>query len=212
MGNRFVMTAEQLKKYDFILLLDKSGSMGTKDCAGGSMTRWDAAKETTIALARKCMQFDDNGITVVPFASKFKKYENVDGGDAIIEKIFTENEPNGSTDTAAVVKDVIDEYLATKGSATCKPIIVICVTDGVPDDEAKLVKVIVDATKKISTREEIGLLFVQIGTDQHAHSFLKRLDDNMTNEGAALDIVSAITKDEMEDISLTDAIIQSLTA
>jgi hypothetical protein len=158
------------------------------------------------------VEFDSNGITVVPFAKSFKKYENVDGGVDLINKIFTENEPNGSTDTAGVVKDVIDEYLATKGTETCKPVIIICVTDGVPDDESALVKVIVNATKKIATREEIGLLFVQVGNDAHAHEFLKRLDDNMTNEGAALDIVSAITMDEMENISLTDAIINSLTA
>lgn len=211
-GNQInYMTAEQLKQYDFILLLDKSGSMSTKDCAGGK-SRWDSAQETTIALARKCVEFDSNGITVVPFAGKFKKYENVDGGDELIQKIFSENEPSGGTNTAAAVKDVIDEYIATKGTPECKPIIIICVTDGLPDDEPALVNTIVAATKQIAAREEIGLLFVQIGKDTHAHAFLKRLDDNMTSEGAALDIVSAITMDDLEDITLTDAIIQSLTA
>lgn len=205
------MTQDQLKQYDFILLLDKSGSMSSKDCPGGK-SRWAYAQETTMALARKCMDYDSNGITVVPFAGNFRKYENVDGGDAIIEKIFKENEPSGSTNTASVVKDVIDEYLATKGTPTCKPIIVICVTDGLPDDESALVRVIVDTTKKIATREEVGLLFVQIGRDEHAHAFLKRLDDNMTSEGAALDIVSSITMDDLENITLTEAIMQSLTA
>ncbi len=182
--------------------------MGTTDCGGKS--RWQAAQEATLALARKCVEFDSNGITVIPFAGKFKKYENVDGGEAKVQQIFDENEPNGSTDTAAVVKDVLDEYLASKGTANCKPIIVLCITDGVPDNEAALASVIVDATKKIDSDDEIGISFIQVGKDQHAHDFLKRLDDNLVNEGAKFDIVDTITMADMENMSLTDVLINSL--
>lgn len=205
------MTTEQLKNYDYILLLDKSGSMGERDCPGNK-TRWETAQEATIALARKCMEYDDNGITVIPFANTFKKYENVDGGDEIIKRIFQENEPNGGTNTAGVLKDVLDEYIASKGTASCKPVIVICITDGVPNDEKALVSVIVEASKKIQDENEIGLQFVQVGTDAHAHAFLKRLDDNMTSEGAQFDIVNTVTMDEMENMSLSDVLINALIA
>lgn len=204
------MTTDQLKKYDFIVLVDKSGSMSTADCPGGK-SRWDYAQENVLAIARECQKYDDNGITVGVFANKLKLYENVTDGAGMLEKIFAENQPGGSTDTAAALDHVIQEYLATKSTATCKHIIVVIITDGIPDDEKALVKVIVDATKKISTREEIGLEFIQIGKDQHAHEFLDRLDNNMTKEGAALDIVNAVTADDLGDQLISDVLIKSLT-
>lgn len=204
------MTTEELKKYDFIVLVDKSGSMSTADCPGGK-SRWDYAQENVLAIARECQKYDDNGITVGTFANKLKLYENVTDGSGMLAKIFSENQPGGSTDTAGALDQVIQEYLATKGSPNCKPIIVVVITDGTPDDEAALVKVIVNATKKIATREEIGLEFVQIGKDAHAHAFLERLDNNLTAEGAKLDIVNAVTADDLGDKLISDVLIASLT-
>lgn len=200
------MTTEQLKKYDFIVLVDKSGSMSTNDCPGGK-SRWDYAQENVLAIARECQKYDDNGITVGVFANKLKLYENVTDGAGMLEKIFSENQPGGSTDTAGAVDHVIQEYLSSKG----KPIIVVVITDGVPDDEATLVKVIVNATKKIDSREEIGLEFVQIGQDSHAHAFLDRLDNHLTQEGAKLDIVNTVTADDLGDKLISDVLIASLT-
>lgn len=200
------MTTEELKKYDFIVLVDKSGSMSTPDCPGGK-TRWDYAQENVLAIARECQKYDDNGITVGVFANKLKLYENVTDGAGLLEKIFSENQPGGSTDTAGALDQIIQEYLGSKA----KPIIVVVITDGVPDSEQDLIKVIVNATKKISTREEIGLEFVQIGKDSHAHAFLDRLDNNLTKEGAILDIVNTVTADDLGDKLISDVLIASLT-
>jgi uncharacterized protein with von Willebrand factor type A (vWA) domain len=204
------MTTEELKKYDFIVLVDKSGSMSEEDCPGGK-SRWDYAQENVLAIAKQCEKYDDNGITVGVFSNKLKLYENVTDGSGLLKKIFSENQPGGTTDTAGALSHVIEEYLATKGTATCKPIIVVIITDGIPDDEPGLVRVIVNTTKKISTREEIGLEFIQIGTDKHAHAFLDRLDNNMTQEGATLDIVNAVTAEDLGDKLISDVLIASLT-
>ena len=204
------MTNEQLKGYDFILLLDKSGSMGTKDCPGGK-SRWEYAQETTVALARKCCEFDADGITVIPFASHFKEYVNIQGGDEKTAQIFKENEPAGSTDTAKVLQHVLHTYFAKKGQSDSKPIIVLCVTDGEPNDQNAVVNTIIDATKKMDTDEEIGISFVQIGNDPGATRFLKMLDDGLVEKGAKFDIVDTKTTDEIEDMPLADVLIQALT-
>jgi uncharacterized protein with von Willebrand factor type A (vWA) domain len=204
------MNTEDLKKYDFIVLVDKSGSMSETDCPGGK-SRWDYAQENVLAIARECMKYDSNGITVGVFNNKHKLYENVTDGNDMLKKIFQENSPGGGTDTAGAVKFVIDEYLDTRGKTGSKPIVCIVITDGIPEDEPALVKVIVDATKKIDTREEIGLEFVQIGKDEHAKAFLHRLDDNLTKEGAKLDIVNATTCDDLGDEPIVDILIASLT-
>lgn len=204
------MNTEQLKKYDFVVLVDKSGSMSTNDCPGGK-TRWAYAQENTLAIARKCMEYDDNGITVGLFANGLKLYENVTDGAGLLDKIFSENEPGGSTDTAKAVDTVIQEYLTAKAAGTAKPIIVVIMTDGRPDDEPALINVIVNATKRISAREEIGLEFIQIGSDKHAHEFLKKLDDDLGKEGAVLDIVNTVTCEDLGNELISDVLIKSLT-
>ena len=75
---------------DYTLIIDKSGSMSTPDQVGGR-SRWKIAEESTIALARKCEEFDPDGITVYVFSGKFKRYENVTA--AKVAQIFQENDP-----------------------------------------------------------------------------------------------------------------------
>ncbi|CAN5369681.1 hypothetical protein BH11BAC1_BH11BAC1_28050 [soil metagenome] len=204
------MTNEELKKYDFILLLDKSGSMATPDCANGT-TRWAAAKEATIALARKCAEFDSDGITVIPFAGSFKAYDNITDGPDQVNKIFSENEPNGSTDTAKVIKHVTDAYFSRKKAGNAKPIIVLVITDGTPDSKSALAQVIVDATKQIDKDEEIGISFIQVGKDPGASEFLKMLDDDLVKQGAKFDIVDTKTMDEVGEMPLADVLVAALT-
>jgi len=201
------MNTEELKKYDFIVLVDKSGSMAETDCPGGK-SRWDYAQENVLAIARECMKYDDNGITVGVFANSLKLYENVKDGAAELKKIFSENGPGGSTDTAGALKKVINEYL---NSDRKKPIIVVTITDGHPDDAAAVKKVIVDTTKAISAREEVGLEFIQVGKDPGAKEFLNDLDNNMAKEGAKLDIVNCVDCDELGNQLISDVLIKSLT-
>lgn len=198
------MTNEELKKYDIVLLLDKSGSMGTKDQSGGR-SRWSAAEELSLAVARKCMEFDQDGITVIPFAGTFKKYENVTDESAIA-RIFTENEPNGGTNTHAVLESVFADYFKDR----TKPVIVLCVTDGEPNDKKAVASCIVEATKKMERDEEIGISFIQIGSDPNATKFLKELDDDLVGLGAKFDIVDTKTSEEMENMTITEAVLAAL--
>jgi hypothetical protein len=59
--------------------------MSVTDQPGG-MSRWQAAQESTLAIARKCEQLDPDGITVYLFSSRFKRYDNVTSSK--VEEIF----------------------------------------------------------------------------------------------------------------------------
>lgn len=207
------MTKEELMKYDFIVLIDKSGSMVTPDCPGGK-SRWAYAQELTMALAAKCAEYDQDGATVGFFAKSVKLYSNITGAVEQVQKIFAENEPSGSTDTALAVKTVLDQYFASKAAgnveAPAKPIILIVVTDGQPDSKEDLKKVIIDATLKMDADEEIGISFFQIGEDQNATKFLRELDDELVPQGAKFDIVDTKTTDELDNMTLTEALIAAL--
>lgn len=202
--------SEALKNRDFVLVLDKSGSMGDRDCPGGK-SRWESAQESTEAIANKVSTYDPDGITVIPFAGTFKAYENTT--PAKVKDIFTENEPMGGTILGPVLKSVFSNYLSRKKAGTVKANgeILVVVTDGAPQDEAEVAKEIVSFTKSLENGDgEYGIQFIQVGKDGGAAQFLRRLDDDLVKQGAKFDIVDTKTMDELENVGLTEALLASL--
>ncbi|MBN3947103.1 MAG: VWA domain-containing protein [Nostoc sp.] len=198
-----------LENRDYTLIIDKSGSMATQDQKGGR-SRWVAAQESTLALASKCEQFDPDGITIYIFAGKFKRYENVTSSK--VAQIFRENDPSGTTDLAGVLKHATDDYLQRKADRQTKPNgeIILVITDGEPDDRKAVMKVIIEASRRIDRDEELAISFIQVGTDQQATRFLKVLDDELQSAGAKFDICDTITMEDMEDLSLSEVLLNAI--
>ncbi|MDP5337461.1 MAG: VWA domain-containing protein [Nodularia sp. (in: cyanobacteria)] len=199
-----------LENRDYTLIIDKSGSMATPDQKGGR-SRWVSAQESTLALASKCEQFDPDGITVYLFSGRFKRYDNVTA--AKVTQIFKENDPSGSTDLAGVLKHATDDYFQRKNASQTKPNgeIILVVTDGEPDDRKAVMKVIIEASRRMDNDEELGISFIQVGTDAQATRFLKVLDDDLQGAGAKFDICDTITMDDMEDLSLSEVLLNAIT-
>ncbi|MBD2691724.1 vWA domain-containing protein [Anabaena catenula] len=195
---------------DYTLILDKSGSMSTPDQAGGR-SRWDIAQESTLALARKCEQFDPDGLTVYVFSGRFKRYENVTSSK--VTQIFQENDPAGTTNLASVLQDALNNYFQRKASGQTKPNgeTILVITDGEPDDRKAVFEVIIQATRQMDRDEELALTIIQVGTDPQATKFLKALDDQLQGVGAKFDICDTITLDDLEDMSLADVLMNAIT-
>ena len=195
---------------DYTLIIDKSGSMSTPDQVGGR-TRWEIAQESTIALARKCEQFDPDGITVYVFSGKFKRYDDVTS--AKVSQIFQENDPAGTTNLAGVLQDALNNYFQRKAAGNTKPNgeTILVITDGEPDDRKAVFEVIIQATRQMEKDEELGISMIQVGSDAQATKFLKALDDQLQGVGAKFDICDTITLDDLEDMSLTDVLMNAIT-
>jgi von Willebrand factor type A domain len=195
---------------DYTLIIDKSGSMSTPDQAGGR-SRWEIAQESTLALARKCEQYDPDGITVYVFAGKFKRYDDVTS--AKVTQIFQENDPAGTTNLAAVLQDATNNYFQRKAAGKSKPNgeTILVITDGEPDDRKAVFEVIISATRQMDRDEELAISMIQVGSDAQATKFLKALDDQLQGVGAKFDICDAITLDDMEDMSLADILMNAIT-
>lgn len=199
-----------LENRDYVMVIDKSGSMNEMDCPGGK-SRWDSCRETTEAVANKLQQWDPDGITVIPFAGSFKIYPNTT--PAKVKDVFKENEPLGGTILAPVLKAVFADYIARKKAGTTKANgeILVVVTDGQPSDECEVAKEIVNFTKTLDNGDgEYGIQFLQVGKDAGAAKFLKKLDDDLVSQGAKFDIVDTKTMEELENIGLTEALMASL--
>ncbi|MBD2152412.1 VWA domain-containing protein [Pseudanabaena sp. FACHB-1277] len=198
-----------LDKRDYTLIIDKSGSMSTTD-SGTNKSRWETIKESTLALARKCDQIDPDGITVYLFSGKFKRYDNVSA--AKVEQIFQENEPMGGTNLTAVLQDALNNFFQRKKAGEVKTgETILIITDGEPDDRRSVFEVIIEATKRMTTDEELALSFIQVGRDRNATDFLKALDDKLQSIGAAFDIVDTVTVSDMEDMTISEVLLSAIS-
>jgi uncharacterized protein with von Willebrand factor type A (vWA) domain len=197
-----------LDQRDYTLIIDKSGSMSTID-AKSQKSRWELVQESTLALARKCDQLDPDGITVYTFSSKFKRYDNVNASK--VEQIFQENEPVGGTNLTAVLQDAINLFFQRKkANQTQVGETILIITDGEPNERRSVFEVIIEATKKLDADEELALSFIQIGEDPGATKFLKTLDEQLMGVGAKFDIVDTVTFEEMEDLTLTEVLLNAI--
>lgn len=182
-----------LTEYDFIVVVDASGSMSTPDVKGRS--RWVAVQETAEQFTRDLAAIDSDGIGLVIFNGQ--AVQSFDGVDATkLTEAFAATGPRSSTPLA----EALTEALKLAGKSDKKDFIIVF-TDGVPDDKAAAAKVIIDAANRQETDDALTILFVQVGGDAAATAYLRELDDNL--KGAKFDIVDAKTVSEAEAFATT---------
>lgn len=203
------MTDSIVEERDYTLIIDKSGSMSTQDQPGG-ISRWETVQESTLAVARKCEEFDPDGITVYLFSSRFRRYDNVTSDK--VAQIFQENDPMGRTDLAGVLKDATDNYFQRKAAGQTKlnGETILVITDGEPDNRKDVMKVIIEASRQIDRDEELAISLIQVGKDAMATRFLKALDDDLQGAGAKFDIVDTVTLDDMENMTLAEVLLNAI--
>jgi Mg-chelatase subunit ChlD len=191
-----------LSEYDFIVVVDKSGSMGEEDMNGRS--RWEHMQETAVAFTRDICKIDSDGIGVVLFSgASIVVEDNCDVSK--IKDIFAANRPGGSTP----LHSALTEALKLAGKSSKKDFVIVF-TDGVPDDGAKAADVIRRQANSQETDDACTILFVQVGHDAGASKYLKSLDDDL--KGAKFDIVDAKTIDEAEKFTSTAELVLAAIA
>lgn len=191
-----------LSEYDFIAVVDASGSMATEDMSGGR-SRWKAMQETAEQFCRDLSKIDSDGIGLVVFSGA-----SVDSYDGVstdkVTEVFRTRSPRSSTPLA----EALTAALKLAGKSDKKDFIIVF-TDGVPDDQDAAAKVIRDASNKQETDDALTILFVQVGKDAGAAAYLKGLDDNL--KGCKFDICDAVTMEEAEKFATTaDLIVKAI--
>ncbi|MBS2010980.1 MAG: VWA domain-containing protein [Cyanobacteria bacterium SZAS TMP-1] len=187
---------------DVAIAVDTSGTMRIADAIKGSpLTRLEATKENAVALAAELEKHDPDGITVARFASKVRIYDGVT--ESKVEEIFLEFRPMGNTNTKEALEQLIKLFLGKRAAAgaAAKAACIIVFTDGEPDDKVGVAQVIIDATKQIKSRTELGILFVQVGEDPGATAYLAKLNNDLESAGALYDIVAVCKLGDLEDVS-----------
>lgn len=193
----------KLGEFDFICVVDASGSMDDTVKAGSTRTRWQAVQESAEQFARDVGKFDSDGIDVVIFGgSNVTSHTGVTADK--VKEVFATRSPRGSTPLA----QALTEALKLAGKSDKKDFIVVF-TDGVPDSREAAAEVIINAANSQETDDALTILFVQVGDDRSATAYLQELDDNL--KGAKFDIVDAKTVDEVDAFpGTTDLILAAI--
>jgi hypothetical protein len=201
--------ASIIENRDYTLIIDKSSSMATSDEPNGK-TRWEIAQESTLALAKECEKIDPDGITIYLFSSRFRRYDNVTS--AKVSQIYAENEPMGKTELATVLQDGLDNYFQRKAAGETQENgeTFLVITDGEPNDHKAVIRTIIDAANRIDRDEELAISLIQVGHDKKATVFFKALDDQLQDAGAKFDIVDTITVDDMQNVTLTEVLLNAI--
>lgn len=182
------------KEFDYILLVDQSGSMGNPSDKMEGKTRWEEAQEFTEGFARFAEKHDDDGITLIKFNSSATVYDGVTADK--VHELFTKNQPNGSTNLAAALSEVVK-----KKNASAKKVIAVVITDGTPDSQSAVEQVIVNASNALAKDEDLSFQFIQIGNDPGAAKFLEHLDNELTGK-AKFDIVNTLSRVDAESLTV----------
>ena len=191
-----------LSEYDFHVVLDASGSMAETDMPGGK-SRWNAMQESVLAFTREIEAIDTDGIGIVVFSSAGISEDAAANADKV-KDIFANRSPRGGTPMAEALRRAV----AMAGRSPKKDFVLV-ITDGVPDEPARVIDVIKEAAAKQETDDSLTICFVQVGHDSSATKYLQGLDDSI--KGIKFDIVDAITFEEAEKFpTIADLVIKAI--
>lgn len=192
---KFLLTAKAHLTRDYVLLIDRSGSM--------SGSRWQEAEMAIKHFAPYVCKFDPDGICLYFFDHEFTKVDNVKSAQDVAT-LFHMYKPRGSTNLALALHAAFADHFAGSRGATT----ILVVTDGAPDSESEVKRVIVKASRSLNEDAELSVSFIQIGKDASASKFLKTLDDDLSD--APFDIVDTVTADDVRNMSFNELIARSI--
>lgn len=224
-----VLTAQDvavLRTRDVVLLIDKSGSMETRDCPApnpgllpfilrgqvgteGNLSRWDWCRLETARLSEQTAGIFQKGIAIVPFDSRYNVYPNVRLSE--VGRVFSENHPGGSTNIASALSAALGNYFERREQAPQKPIVIAVISDGVPNSMRSVRDTIKKATRALRNQTEIKITFLHVGNDRNGLEFLKDLDDDLVSDGATADIVDTKRFAELLQTGLARALVDAIS-
>jgi hypothetical protein len=198
-----------LENRDYTIIIDNSATMA-KPNETGNTSRWLALQESILALARKCEEFDPDGITVYLFSHRFERFDHVTS--AKVAQIFAQEISANSTNLLSVLQDAINNYFARKAGSENKQNgeIILVVSDGTKYNHQGIVDMIIDATHKMDSPTELGISFIQVGSDSQTTKFFQSLDNKLQSIGAKFDICDTIKLEELNEISLTEVLLNAV--
>lgn len=208
-----------LAKFDVIFLLDDTGSMmepieaastSNRDCETRERSKWDEMIESLRYIVDIVTHYDRDGVDVHFFCNEDKDEFGIQDGQRVLDLLTNEVSPDeigGGTFIAerlwtilTTYIDRFENYRRRMGERTPPPekpkmLNLIVITDGAADDKDAVEEVIVDAARRLdelrALPNQVGIQFLQIGKDEAASRWLKKLDDDLNEKHRIRDVSRA---------------------
>ena len=217
-----------LASRDVYLFVDKSWSMGTRDCPGisgvapnreslrgmidefvsgdpNAITRWQWCGAQAVDLANAVHRVSPSGYTLVLFDQSKQVFRRADA--RLTANIFARSKTDGKTKLTEALGEQISEWLK---SPRTKPLSIAVITDGLPDSPESLTQLLIDTSKSARNPKDISITFLQVGSSAKGRDFLQVLDDQLVRQGAKHDIVDTQSFLELQNLGLARAIVDAV--
>lgn len=191
-------TEDILKKLDWIVIVDHSGSMAEPSTRLQGKSRYDEVREQVILAARIAEKYDDDGITLIHFSTKAVVSDGVRADD--VKAIFDKFHPSGSTSLDQALLEA--ERKVRKSN---KETVVLVFTDGEANDTNAVLSAINTAGKEFG-RPKVGFCFIQVGNDRAAKAFLDKLDNSLQ-----VDVCATFSEEEAENLTIEQLVTAART-
>lgn len=177
--------------YDFIVLIDRSGSMsGPVDPANAApdgtalagATKFDWVKTNIAAFADFLRMKVRGPVTVIPFNAQHEVRRL--GSASELPLVVDELKPDGGTNLTEPLNKAIGLALAKK-----KPQLIIVMTDGM-NNIGNLEQVLIESSKIVPPGQVVTSI-LQIGSDIDGADIIRDLDSGLIGKGAKYDLVDA---------------------
>ena len=198
-----------LLERDYTLIIDKSENMSTST-PETQTNLWSVVKETTIDIAQQCEQFDFDGLTLYLYGDNFERFKCL--SKAQMKEILDKTAPSGIAKLSEALQDAISKYFERRFLGLSKPNgeTLIVITGSEPVDAEKVQQTIIEASQQMTHDEELGISFIQVGTDAKAGKFLQKLDNDLQSMGAKFDICDTVVLEKMDRSLLAEVLLNAI--
>ena len=174
----FTSLAERQTR-DYVLFVDKSGSM-----AGN---RWDEARKAVQALAPQVTRACPLGISLYFFNDECIRIDNITTAEQVAG-FFAKEKPDRGTNLHLAMKHAFGVHNRAKKGM--QPETWLIITDGAPDKPTHVWQLLKEEGKTFRTPDEVTLSFIQIGNDEHATEYLRKMR-------GSLNFVDTLTSEDL---------------
>ncbi|MFK7826931.1 MAG: VWA domain-containing protein [Oligoflexales bacterium] len=189
----------------YVLLIDKSASMGSYDKDGGVRgDRWGAAEKATKGLVDAMFKNDmDHKVPSYLFGHNVETIGELTDSHQVMQ-LFKEHDPDGrNTNLSDALSTALEDHIGMRRNnyEVVPGTTIVVITDGAPNSEDRVRTVLQKYANPengyIKNDEELAITFIQIGDDEGARLFLKSMDKGWSFGGRKMDICDTKKDDDL---------------
>jgi Mg-chelatase subunit ChlD len=198
---------DAINKYDVVIFIDASGSMNDEIAGEKVITKWSWCEQFVSPFAKGARQkLGNRGLTLVSFNGSHSIARSQTPEQ--VANFFRTTQADGATNLGSPLYEVLQGHLRDPKR---RPLLVVILTDGMPNCGPKVEGVIADATQALESEQDVRIAFLEVGDNGLSSAYLKYLDGYLQNDGAKFDVVDTLTFEQLKKSSFLDVLFKLIT-